>query len=153
MEQHLAASDKVKSLESENLELKSVMGALKTQLEEIKERSVISNGAELTAFKDKYYMPPHARSVCSDVDFGKQDVQSVDGARSVMGMATRKKETGLNQLFAWANKIAENMSPVPSQPATPRGTRNTSLGGSAQGDVVALLNGFGGNGSGSTMQF
>ncbi|KAG1666284.1 hypothetical protein FOA52_004765 [Chlamydomonas sp. UWO 241] len=150
MEQHLAASDKFKNLEKENSRLADLALTLKSQLEDIKDRSAISNGSELSRFKEQYAGPAHARSVYSDVDFGKADGTASDGgAASVMGYnpsARRKNASGLNQLFQWANKIAENtgISPAPSQPTTPRGgSRNTSSGGVATSDVVALLNGFG----------
>jgi hypothetical protein len=84
--------------------------------------------------------------VYSDVEFGKGDAggSDVGAATSVMGVnpsARRKNASGLTQLFQWANRVTENMSPAPSQPTTPRGgSRNTSTGGVASNDVVSLLN-------------
>lgn len=46
--QSLPVHKQVNSLQNENMELKAVMTTLKAQLDDIKERSTINNGSELS---------------------------------------------------------------------------------------------------------
>jgi hypothetical protein len=124
-------------------------------------------------FKDSITFPAVARSVCSDIDGGR-DNGSVDGRASVIGevlvylfsvielllipcactsllfadMGRKKIPAGaLSQLFAWANSATLPKTPTPSQPSTPRRVgRPTNESGVSSSDVVQMLEAFSGNG-------
>ena len=60
MSQFLSQSDKVKTLEQENADLKTVMNKLEQQLKDIASKSIVSNGEDL--------------KVCSNCDIASSEI-------------------------------------------------------------------------------